>query len=182
MDPDAELHAAIIAGEQAAVAEFDQRYREQFMSRGVRKGMPLADAEDAWQEVFIGTIQRARSLTGPLGQSLRQYASKAMGNRIADYHRSRERELRVDLSVDELAPTDAPAHSHADERVRAEVRRCLERVGDTHRVILEALFTEQLTPEALADTLGVPRNTVYQKKIRALARIRPCLEEALRAN
>jgi RNA polymerase sigma factor (sigma-70 family) len=178
VDRDAMLHAAIIACEENAVAEFEQRYRKGFITRGLCRGLTAEDAEDAWQEVFLSTIDRAATLTGPLGLSLRQYASRAMGNQIADHHRGR----RSNISLDEVAADPPSERPPVNERIRAAVKRCLERVADNHRVLLEALFVEEVPPDILAETLAVPRNTIYKRKSRAFAEIRPCLEEALGAN
>lgn len=185
-DRDAELHAAIIAGKEDAVAEFERRYRTPFIARAVHKGLSPEDAEDAYQEVFLSTIQRAATLQGPLGLSLRKYASMAMRFQIAEHHRA----LPGELSLDDLGQREKEAGrearppavaSQASDRVRAAVRRCLDLLREGHRVVLELLFYDQMSPEAIAETVGVARNSVYKTKTRALQQIRPCLEEALHA-
>lgn len=184
VDRDAELHAAIIAGKEDALGEFEQRYRRPFIARGVGKGMSPEEAEDAFQEVFFSTIQRAGTLEGSLGLSLRQYASRAMGFRIVDHFRR-----PVELSFDEIedidgrdiAPAGTPSESQGDARIRVAVRRCLDELSEAYRAILEAIFIGQMVPDTVAQTLGMPRNTIYKAKGRALEKIRPCLEEALHA-
>jgi RNA polymerase sigma factor (sigma-70 family) len=184
-DRDAELHAGIIAGKEEAVAEFEQRYREPFIARGVRKGLSTEDAEDAYQEVFLSTIERAATLEGPLGLSLRKYASTAMRYRIAEYHRGRPSEASLDELAERNKDSSVGARpappGNASEEIRAAVRRCLDGLRESYRVILELLFYDQVPADSVADSLGVARNTVYQTKGRALEQIRPCLEEALRA-
>jgi len=185
-DRDAELHAAIVAGKEDAVAEFERRYRTPFIARAVHKGLSPEDAEDAYQEVFLSTIQRAASLEGPLGLSLRQYASMAMRFQIAEHHRALPRDLSLDDLGDREKDAGREAHlpaaaSQTSDRVRAAIRRCLDLLREGHRVVLELLFYDQMSPEAVADTVGVARNSVYKTKTRALQHIRPCLEEVLHA-
>jgi RNA polymerase sigma factor (sigma-70 family) len=189
VDRDAELHAAIIAGKEDALAEFERRYRLPFIARGVAKGMSPEDAEDAFQDVFLSTAQRAATLEGPLGLSLRKYATGAMGFRIAEYLDDRSRRPKV-TSIDTIgegnsrlaAPEPATVEPQSDDHIRAAVRQCLERLSEGARAILEAIYFGQLSPELVAETLGVARNSVYRAKARALDKIRPCLEEALHAN
>ncbi|MHB8689080.1 MAG: RNA polymerase sigma factor [Candidatus Dormibacteraceae bacterium] len=184
MDRDAEMHAAIIAGEDEALAEFEQRYRRPFIARGTGKGLSPEEAEDAFQEVFFSTVQRAGTLEGPLGLSLRKYASRAMGYRIAEHFRRPAEE-----SLDEIDDTDtrpipmagSSSESAVNNRLRDAVRRCLDDLSETYRAILEAIVVGQMAPNTVAETLGLPRNTIYQAKGRALKRIRPCLEEAVHA-
>jgi RNA polymerase sigma factor (sigma-70 family) len=182
LDRDAEMHAAIIAGREEALAEFEQQYRGPFIARGTGKGMSLEEAEDAFQEVFFSTVRRAATLEGPLGLSLRKYASRAMGYRIAEHFRR-----PTEASLDEMEDTDtrqiptaesSPA-SAVNNRLRDAVRRCLDALSETYRAILEAIVVGQMEPGAVAEALGLPRNTVYKAKGRALKQIRPCLEEAL---
>lgn len=185
VDRDAELHAAIIAGKEEALAEFEQRYRRPFIARGVGKGMSPEEAEDAFQEVFFSTVRRAATLEGPLGLSLRQYASRAMGYHIADHFR-RPAEVGLDeienTARRQFAPAVTSPEPRAHDRIRDAVRRCLDGLSETYRAILEAIFVGQMAPEMVAETLGVPRNTVYKAKGRALEKIRPCLEDALHAS
>jgi DNA-directed RNA polymerase specialized sigma24 family protein len=56
----------------------------------------------------------------------------------------------------------------------------MEAIKASYRVLLELLFYEGLPAEAVAELLGVEVNTVYKTKGRAIGRIKPCLEEALR--
>jgi RNA polymerase sigma factor (sigma-70 family) len=189
VDRDAELHAAIIADKEDALAEFEQRYRLPFIARGVAKGMSVEDAEDAFQDVFLSTAQRASTLEGPLGLSLRRYANGSMGFRIAEYLDNRTRRPKV-MSIDTVgddnaqlaAPEPASVEPQSDEHIRAAVRRCLEGLSEGGRAILEVIYFGQLSPELAAESLGVARNTVYKAKTRALDKIRPCLEEALHVN
>ena len=189
VDRDAALHAAIIAGKEDALAEFEQRYRHPFIARGVAKGMSVEDAEDAFQDVFLSTAQRAATLEGPLGLSLRKYATGAMGFRIAEYLDDRSCRPKV-TSIDtigdgntQLAESEPDSvKPQSDDYIRAAVRQCLEGLSEGGRGILEAIYFGQLSPELVAETLGVARNTVYKAKGRALDKIRPCLEDALHAD
>ena len=183
-DQDAELHAALIAGEEDAVAEFEQRYRRQFIAHGKAKGMSLEDSEDAWQDVFFASAREAHRLT-PLGEGLRKYAWGMMRNLVADHY---EKQSSAHESLDEeQVSREAIRHQRVaptmvDNSIRQAVRRCLEGLSAAPRALLEALFTEGLPPDVLAERLGIPRNTVYKRKTRALTQIRPCLEEALCAS
>jgi RNA polymerase sigma factor (sigma-70 family) len=189
VDRDAELHAAIIAGKEDALAEFERRYRLPFIARGVAKGLSVEDAEDAFQDIFLSTAQRASTLEGPLGLSLRRYANGAMGFRIAEYLDNRSRGPKVvtidtvgDDSAQLRAPEPASAEPQSDEHTRAAVRRCLEGLSEGGRAILEAIYFGQLSPELAAESLVVARNTLYKGKTRALDKIRPCLDQALHVN
>jgi RNA polymerase sigma factor (sigma-70 family) len=183
-DRDAAIHARIVAGEMSAVAEWEGLYRDRLIAYAIRKGLSAEDAEEAFSDAFFATMRRASTLHGPLGLSLRKHAFGVVGHKIADFHRkaadhaeSLDKLIEADPAVRLLHP--APPSIQPDARIVEAVRRCLETIKASYRVLLELLYYEGLPAEAVAELLGVEVNTVYKAKGRAISRIAPCLEEAL---
>lgn len=184
VDRDAELHARIIAGEEEAVAEWEREYRDRLFRYATRKGLPPEDAEDAFSDAFFATMKRAASLEGPLGLSLRKHAFAVVANKIADFHRRRtddpvSLDRLIEEGNDEGAILAAPHSTRPDERIVEAIRRCMQAIKGSYRILLELLYYEQFPVDVVAERLGVEVNTVYKTKSRAIARIKPCLEEAL---
>jgi RNA polymerase sigma factor (sigma-70 family) len=183
VDRDAELHARIISGEEEAVAEWEREYRDRLFRYAMRKGLPPEDAEDAFSDAFFATIKRAASLEGPLGLSLRKHAFAVVANKIADFHRRRTDDpVSLDRLIEEGKDDPAIAAPHStrpDERIVEAIRRCMQAIRGSYRILLELLYYEELPVDVVAERLGVEVNTVYKTKGRAITRIKPCLEEAL---
>jgi RNA polymerase sigma factor (sigma-70 family) len=167
-----------------AVAEWEGLYRDRLIAYASRKGLSAEDAEEAFSDAFFATMRRASSLDGPLGLSLRKHAFGVVANKIADFYRKAADNAE---SLDELIEKDpaglplppAPLSVQPDARIAEAVRRCMETIKASYRVLLELLYYEGLPAEAVAELLGVEVNTVYKAKGRAIGRIKPCLEEAL---
>lgn len=184
-DRDAAIHARIVVGERSAVAEWEELYGDRLIAYATRKGLSPEDAEEAFSDAFFATMRRASSLEGPLGLSLRKHAFGVVANKIADFHRKADHQTdSLDRLIEE-DPAGLPVHPmspsvQTDARIANAVRRCMEAIKASYRVLLELLFYEGLPAEAVAELLGIEVNTVYKTKGRAISRIKPCLEEALR--
>lgn len=177
-DEDEEIHAQIIVGSAQALATWYDKYRGVLIAKALRSRLPIAAAEGAFDETFEAAMSAAHRLR-PLGEGLRRFAYTVLKNQIAEWHR----EHKPEYSLDELTERhrqfgERDIDVRAPAPVTEAVRRCLETLRDADRQLLELLYIEGETIQALADQMAVKRNTLDQRHGRALARIRPCLEAA----
>lgn len=84
-------------------------------------------------------------------------------------------ELDEALPSEDLGPFDE--HLRAEER--AHVRRCMQRLSDSHREALEAVYFHEFSVEESALALGCPPGTVKTRLFHARLGLRRCLERCL---
>ena len=84
---------------------------------------------------------------------------------------------------DELAPTDEPSAGDAFGVVadRDQLERGFQRLSMDHRVVLVLHFLMDLTPEEVAEAVGISRWTVYSRLEAATKAMRAALEADARA-
>jgi RNA polymerase sigma factor (sigma-70 family) len=158
---DAEVAAALAAGDQSALAELYDRYGGLAYSVALRVLDDPGRAEDAVQDAFLGVWRGASGFDATRG-SLRSWLVASVRNRAIDMlrgrslHERRELALRPDLESVQSGPEDEAAGAQE----RAAVRDALGELPDEQReAVLLAYFGGFTQPE-IAEIAGVPLSTV----------------------
>lgn len=167
---DAELVAALRAGDRSAAGELWDRHSN--MLRGLMRRMlgSHVDAEDAVQEVFLRFFDSVEQLQKP--EALRSYLY-GIGLRVAraeQRKRARRRWLpwhEVDQGVGASAPVP---HDLAREPV-ARLEAILASAGDEARFLFVSRCVEKLELTEIASALDVSLSTAKRKLKRALLHI-----------
>lgn len=178
---DAELHALILVGDEAALAAWEDRVRPDVLRMLAHDGISPEDAEEIWQEAFLATWVRLTKdppLT-PMGESLRAYSFRVAGNITGRRRATRTRSIKTIPLMDE---TDEPAAASIETVDSARVlalRDCIENGSD--RVGLVArLLMEQISRHHLATALGIAETSVGQIVVRTKKVLADCIEKGNR--
>lgn len=129
-------------------------------------------AEDATQQAFLDIWRNIPRLRDPAkfeGWSYRLLVH-------ACYAEARRRPDWVGYGDVPLGgePTAGESYSSVHERDRLE--RAFEHLSMDHRSVIVLRYLLDLTPERIADILGIPRRTVYSRLKRAMPALRAALE------
>ena len=129
-------------------------------------------AEDATQQAFLDiwrNIPRLRDAAKFEGWSYRLLVH-------ACYAEARHKPDWVDL--DRVGPGGEPSANEAYGAVleRDRLERAFSRLSLDHRAVIVLRYLLDMAPEQVAETLGIPRRTVYSRLKRAMPALRAALE------
>jgi RNA polymerase sigma-70 factor (ECF subfamily) len=153
-----------------AAPSFPALYREhvRFVWRAVRSlGVPAHRVEDAVQDVFVVVHRRLGEYDGraPVRAWLFEIA-----RRVAHDHRrsARRKETHEPLGegMDESIAPGPARIAEVSEELRL-VEAILAELDEDRRVVFVLAEIEQMTAPQIAETLGIPLNTVYSRLRRA---------------
>ena len=169
MGADGDLVGRCLEGEQAAwneLVEEYSRYVYAIVSRGFR--LRDADAEDAFQEVFLRIYDRLGSLRDPdaLRPWIAQLTRRVCLDRMAAADREEPSENDpdgVDDALDEL-----------DEALA--VREALAALSDECQEVLDRFFCRDESYRTIGEALDLPAGTIASRISRCLGRLRERLE------
>ena len=167
---DADLVAALVRGDRAAMATLYDRHSSLLMALGVRMLQDRAAAEELVHDVFLEAWHHARDYDVSRG-TVRAWLLTRTRSRALDRRAARARQARVveqaALEHGEERASDGGAAFDA-ERVRREMA-CLpaELVA-----VLELAYFEGLSSSEIATRLEIPTGTVKSRMARALATLR----------
>jgi RNA polymerase sigma-70 factor (ECF subfamily) len=180
------LLARLRAGEDLAFEELVRSTSPRLLATLRRMLRSEEDARDALQETFLAAF---RALSTFESQSkLSTWLHRIAVNAALMKLRSRRR--HPEESIEELlprfatdghrlpdpAPPPAPADEALDEkRRRAAVRRCIDRLPESHRVVLLLRDIEGLGTDATARALGLSSDAVKTRLHRARQALRTLL-------
>lgn len=174
---DAELHALILAGDEAALAAWENRVRPDVLRMLANDGTVPEDAEEIWQEAFLATWARLlkEPPLAPPGESLRAYVFRVASNICGRQRAARTRSIETVPLLDETDEPMAMAIAAADSaRVRA-LRDCMEHGSERMRLVA-GLLMEQISRRQLAKALGVAETSVGQIVARTKVVLAECIE------
>jgi RNA polymerase sigma-70 factor, ECF subfamily len=146
-------------------AEFTELYRAElaYVLRTLRRlGVPAADVEDAAHDVFVAAFRRGddRDPGRPVRPWLFGIAYRVVGNYRQKAFRQRE------VPAEGREPRDArptPAEDAEQSEQRELVLRALDSLDLEHRAVAVLHELDGLAAPAIAETLGIPLNTVYSR-------------------
>ena len=160
---DADLIAAINAGDVDAFAALYLRYRDRVVRLAYRFTHHHDDALDVVQEAFSYLLRKFPGFI--LTASLMTFLFPAVKNLSLAARRKRLRATGGDESlVDMLAPTSP--------EVAPDLADVLRSLSDPHREVILMRFVDDLTLEEISTALDVPLGTVKSRLHHALQRLR----------
>lgn len=173
---DADLHIRVVHGDETALELVDQRYGGVVMGWVKKKGLPVAEAEAAWNDALLSLWSKAAELR-PLG-CVKQYLFGVMRNKAADFYRSKDRAVARRDVTDIPAFLISPLHPRSVERPLSwRMEDCLNRLTKDHRTAIDLTVLGGMDIKDAADVMKAQPNTVSQWKRRALHQLEQCLED-----
>jgi RNA polymerase sigma-70 factor, ECF subfamily len=188
-DSEEELVARLRSGDGDAFAEVVRAYGGRLLATARRMLRDEEEARDVVQETFLSAFKSIHSFAG--GSKLSTWLHSIATNAALMRMRSRRRrpEARIDDLLprfdetghwsDEPAAWDPPADALEKRRLRVAVRRCIDRLPDTHRTILVLRDVEDLSTAEAAEQLGITETAVKLRLHRARIALRTLLEREL---
>lgn len=162
---------------QSDVRRFYSEHGEELQRYLTRRLNCAQTAADLTQEVFVRLM---RSETAGTVENPRAYLYRIASNLLADHFRGVKR--RADVAVTplwEAVADEAPSPERAvltrDELRRLE--RAIEELPPRQRDVMLLHKFDGLSYEAIAERLGIAKNTVMVHMMRALAHCRERLSE-----
>ena len=165
--PDAEVLAAIAAGNQEALEVLYRRFEPRLFRYLVGLvGGDAGRAEDAMAETFFDVWRQAGRFRGAAAVSTWVYGIARHKALSLLRHRaplSVEDEVLDRVAADEVDPLSDLTQAEVAERVR----RALDRLSAAHREVLELSFYQEFSYEQIAEIVGCPVNTVKTRVFHA---------------
>ena len=160
-------------GDRAAFRQLYDHYLPLIYAR-VCALVPLTDAEDVTQEIFLSV---ARSIHGFRSRStLSTWMNSIVGRRVADYYRRAARQVpQVPLADDCDVPAEGNLGSVEDELV---VKQVLYSLPEHQREVILLRLVEELSLKEVASQLGIKVGAAKVRFYRAIAACRQLLAEA----
>lgn len=159
------------AFETLAATDYPRLFR---LAHGILRDR--SSAEEASQDALVSIWRNLRRLRDPA--RFEAWSYRLLVNSCHDHARRRRRWL----PESPLTPATEPTIGDTAESIveRDEVERALGRLSVEHRVVLAFRFLLDMTPDEIADTLEIPRKTVYSRLQRASDEMRTVLEAQAR--
>lgn len=158
------------AFETLAAAAYARLYR---LAHGILRDATMAD--DATQQALVNVWRNLPRLREP--SRFEGWCTRLLVNACHDQVRRVPRWTSTDatqvgepMAHDEIGPV-------AD---RVVLEQGLSRLSLDHRTVLALRYLLELTPDEIADTLDIPRKTVYSRLQRATASMRAALDAEAR--
>ncbi len=165
MAADAQLVERCLAGDQAAwneLVEIYSRYVYAIVSKGFR--LQGADAEDAFQEVFLRVYDRLGTLRNP--EALRPWIAQLTRRVCLDRLAASGREEPAEVEATETERTV----EELDEAF--SVREALAGLSDECQEVLDRFFCRDESYRTIGDELGIPSGTIASRISRCLGKLR----------
>jgi RNA polymerase sigma-70 factor (ECF subfamily) len=157
------------AGDREAFGALVRQYQSMVFSLAWHFLHDEATAEELAQEVFL---ELHRALPGLASCShVVNWLRRVTTHRCIDY--SRYRQARPQVALDEIAePADASAVRTDDPFLSERLRKLTAALPEKARVVVLLRYQEDLEPTEIAETLGIPLNTVKSHLQRSISMLR----------
>ena len=162
-DEDLALMTRVAEGDRAAQRELVTRLapRARRVSRAILRNP--ADADDAAQGALIAVLESARAYRGK--SSIERWADRIVARTAIRFARKK----RSGIAPDDETEVEAPPST---EGAALDARKYLASLSEPQRTTLVLRHVMECSIEEIAEATNVPVNTVKDRLVRALARIR----------
>lgn len=169
---DAQLVSRCRSGDQAAWNELVERFSRYVYAISTQAfRLPMADAEDVFQEVFARVYEHLDRLRSD--EAIRPWIGQLTRRLCIDRLRGGSREGPAE--ADDLEPGGMDdSLAQLDEALT--VRACLEAVGEPCREILDRFFCRDESYKAIGDALSLPPGTIASRISRCLGKLKTEME------
>lgn len=142
-------------------------------------------AEDCFQEVFAAAVDRSETFEDQ--SHIIRWTMAAARNKAIDLARKRSRQpALLDGDILELLEKQWTDNLHAhpsDANIQSTaLRKCLEKLTDNNRRLIELRYFDGLNSGRIAELLGRNVESVYKAITRIHVTLRTCLEQNVDAN
>lgn len=174
--PDAQVVAAILAGDTDAYTVLLARYRDTYTRFAVRMLGNREDADDALQSAFIRAFRKLDRCEEPARFGAWLYQIVINECRTLGTRRGR-RELRLVRDDAELERALGTSPAEHDVALRDEIQRALDSLEAAYREAFVLKHVEEMSYEEMAEITGVGISALKMRVKRACDRLRELLEE-----
>ncbi len=189
-----QLVAELLAGSADAWRQFARRYQSTILAsiQGITRRFPHHFGAEDTREVYASfclallanDMKRLRCYRADAGMSLLSWLNMLARHAAYDHLRTIRRVPTgpdandvFDLCSDGPSPDEA-----CDQRRRAaQVAALVDELSDKDREFMHLYFGLGMTPESVAEQMGISVKTVYTKKHKIRARLESMLEDVRRA-
>ena len=173
---DAELIAAVLAGDIDSFTGLIRRYQDTCARFAVRMLGSRADADDVLQSAFMRAFRGLRSCKDP--DRFGGWLYQIVVNECRTYaSRQRRRELRFPPATDAIERAVAPgSEAEADNDVGGHIERALSMLPTEQREAFLLKHVEELTYEEIAEMTDVSVSALKMRVKRACDALRDLLE------
>ncbi len=172
---DAELVAAMAAGDQAALGRLYDRFSPALTALGLRLLRNERDTEDLLHDVFLEAWRQSADYDAARG-SVRSWLVMRMRSRALDRLKSVAHTRVVSLEGASLPESAAPGASELSGD-QHRVQAALARLPVDQQRVLELAYFEGFSLAEIATQQGAPLGTIKSRLARALSRLREVLHE-----
>jgi RNA polymerase sigma-70 factor (ECF subfamily) len=166
---DARLIAAVVKGDQGALAGLYDRHASLLLALGARILADRALAEDVLHDVFLEAWHHAAEFDAGRG-TVRAWLITRMRSRALDRRGKVVRGARAaQTAARESAPVSSEGIAGAD---RERVRRGVSGLPQELAVIIDLAYFDGLSATQIAERLELPVGTVKSRTARAIATLR----------
>ncbi len=171
---DAELFAALQAGQTEALAVLYDRHASLVYGLACQLLQRVGEAEDLTQDIFLAL---SRSTYDPRRGSLRTFLTVLTRSRCLDRLRSRQRRFQFwQKQTPPAPPEDTTWRAAIAQEQQAVVREALATLPEPQQTVLNLAYFEGLSQSEIAEQLQLPLGTVKARARRGLLRLRQYLE------
>jgi RNA polymerase sigma-70 factor (ECF subfamily) len=172
---DSELAALLRAQPAAGIAALYDRYGRLVFSMALRIVQDRGAAEEITQDVFM-RCWRNLDRYQPSQGSLVSWLLSIAHNRAIDELRSRRgKNVRREISEEELLPQAVIDPGFDEALLRGEVRQALQELPPAQREVIELVFWSSLTRREVAEQLHLPLGTVHTRLRLGMDKLRESL-------
>ena len=172
--PDAEIVAAVLAGDAAAFGSLINRYKDSYARFATRMLNSQDDAEDVLQSAFIRAYRNLASCRDP--EKFGAWLQKIVVNECRTYVvRRGRREAKFDSRPDVLSTIGAPDRVERKE-VLEEIQAALQRLPEEQREAFLLRYVEDLGYEEMSELTGAGVSALKMRVKRACESMRAMLE------
>ncbi len=157
-DPDRELFARFVAGDAAAFAVLVRRHQSQVYGYLCRCGVPSASRDDLFQEIFLRVNQAAPRFDAE--RPFKPWLFAIAVNGVRTYFRKRRRIDRTVLASEPQANEPTGDQIVAAHETATWMTDAIATLPMRQREVLLLVGIERMPVTDVAQTLGIPQNTV----------------------
>ncbi|WP_245856018.1 RNA polymerase sigma factor [Paenibacillus rigui] len=155
---------SVLEGNKEHYAFIVKLYKDKVYALLRGMGASAADAQDLTQETFIKAYRKLASHDPDKSFPSWLYAIAA--NLFKDFYK-RKRWPECELDLNQPAPVDGPEEQWLLTEQRSEIHRRLGQLPANYRMVLLLRYTNDLTYEEIAESLGIPVSKVQNDLYRA---------------
>jgi RNA polymerase sigma factor (sigma-70 family) len=174
--PDVELLQGLQKGRKEAFTHLYRQHYPMVRYLVVHNSGTADEADDVFQDALLVLINKLRQADFQLTASLKTYLYSVSRNLWLKRLRTKGKTKLIDFE-NPIEVQEEPAEE-SQEPLLAQLRTCLETIGDSCRKILERFYYFKMSMEDIAIELGYTNaENVKNQKYKCILRLRKLMEE-----